>query len=154
MVWDLQDHAVELSFRIIAWRRWCCSWRVCVLLDHKIDATEYKRPSPHIMDTLPQTTPTICIPHIHSSITEADVQKAFVSFGIGKVTYIRILARTGYSCAFVHLVWDTQTEKARKIRRRLLKGKAVRYLYGDDLEQTPWFWKCVAVKQHILKDIP
>lgn len=102
------------------------------------------------MEELPETTPTICIPHVHSSTTQADIQKAFVSFGIGKVTYIRILKRPDYSCAFVHLVWNTKNEKACKIRRRLLKGKSIRYLYGEDLEQTPWFWKCVAVKQHIL----
>jgi len=100
------------------------------------------------MEDLPQTTPTICIPHIHSSLTETDVQNAFVSFDIGKITYIRILRRPEYSCAFVHLIWN-DTEKACKIRKRLLKGKSIRYLYGDDLEKTPWFWKCVAVKQHI-----
>jgi len=95
---------------------------------------------------IPATTPAICIPHIEPSITINDIQKAFKEkLNLGKITYVRIIPRDNYSCAFVHLVWN-EHEESRKIRRRLLKGKSIRFLYGDNLEETPWFWKCVATE--------
>lgn len=97
---------------------------------------------------LPMTVPTICIPHVHHSLTIQDIQDAFQRFDIGTVTYVRMLDRESYSCVFVHIVWN-ETDKAIKIRKRLLKGKSIKFLYGEDLEETPWFWKCVAVKSHL-----
>lgn len=100
------------------------------------------------MNKLPDNVPTICIPHVDNTITVNDVQEAFKRFDIGEITYIRVIPRDTYSCVFVHLEWATH-KKAKKIRKRLMNHKAVRYLYGKDLEMTPWFWKCVATKSSL-----
>jgi hypothetical protein len=101
------------------------------------------------VNEIPDTVPTICVPHMLQTITVPDIQKAFnEKLNLGKITYIRIVERDTYSCAFIHLVWNDD-EQSQKIRKRLMKGKSIRFLYGEDLATIPWFWKCVATENSI-----
>lgn len=92
------------------------------------------------------STPTICIPHVELNTTHTQVEQAITRLGIGRVVSVRIIPSNTFAYVFVQMEWDLSIEKAQVIHKRLMKGKAIKVLYGEDLETTPWFWKCVSAK--------
>jgi hypothetical protein len=102
------------------------------------------------LSTLPQTTPSMCIPRVFSNITKDRIFNVLKDLNIGFIERIDQVYRTNDSGArfqrvFVHIRWNDD-EISNKARTRLLQGKEIKIIYDD-----PWFWK-VSANRSVARD--
>lgn len=87
--------------------------------------------------------PSLCIPRVFANVTRERVEAVFHELGIGHITRVDMVVRTGekgepLKRVFVHLQWNN-SENARRARERLLGGNDIKIIYDE-----PWFWKVSA----------
>ena len=102
------------------------------------------------LSTLPQTTPSMCIPRVFSNITKERILGIFNDLNIGSIERIDQVFRTNddgahFQRVFVHIRWNDD-EISNKARTRLLQGKDIKIIYND-----PWFWK-VSANRSVARD--
>ena len=86
--------------------------------------------------------PSICIPRVLSSVTEANIREVFTKIlGQEAIERIDIAQSTypQYKRVFVHLTAWPATEDATMMRSRLRKGEHVNLVYTEGK-----YWRCVA----------
>ena len=81
------------------------------------------------LSTLPQTTPSMCIPRVFSNITKERILGIFNDLNIGSIERIDQVFRTNddgahFQRVFVHIRWNDD-EISNKARTRLLQGKDI-----------------------------
>ena len=82
------------------------------------------------LSTLPQTTPSMCIPRVFSNITKERILGIFNDLNIGSIERIDQVFRTNddgahFQRVFVHIRWNDD-EISNKARTRLLQGKDIK----------------------------
>lgn len=96
--------------------------------------------------TIPDSTPSLCIPRVFSNIGEARIRRIFDELNIGEIGRVDIISKTTekgekFNRVFVHFKrWGTDGN-AEQARQRLLNGQDIKIIYDD-----PWFWKISAYR--------
>ena len=81
--------------------------------------------------------PSICIPHLFTTITRDKIHHVFNELKIGDIESIDLHVSKDFQRAFIHFrSWYT-TPHAQSIMKRFQDGEILKIIYDD-----PWFWKC------------
>ena len=93
-----------------------------------------------------QSEPSLCIPWVHTNITEERIRGVFEAIGFGDIQRIDIVKKTDrndreHLRVFVHFSAWHDNEAAQKARQMLLNQQDIKIVYDD-----PWFWKIWASK--------
>tara|TARA_Y100000389_G_scaffold202210_1_gene246881 strand:- start:927 stop:1532 length:606 start_codon:yes stop_codon:yes gene_type:complete len=89
--------------------------------------------------------PSLCIPRVFANITDERVWGVFNELNIGEIDRIDMVHKEGannnvsYQRVFVHFKMWYSTPEAADVRKRLVKGDAIKIVYDD-----PWYWKVSA----------
>jgi hypothetical protein len=92
--------------------------------------------------------PSLCIPRVHTNITESRIRNVFTELKLGVIHRIDIVNRKEekFKIVFIHFKKWFQEGNAVIARERLMNGQEIKVIYDD-----PWFWKISAYKERELK---
>ena len=98
------------------------------------------------LSTAAPCEPSLCIPWVHTNITEERIRGVFEAIGFGDIQRIDIVKKTDrndreHLRVFVHFSAWHDNEAAQKARQMLLNQQDIKIVYDD-----PWFWKIWASK--------
>jgi len=95
--------------------------------------------------------PSICIPRVHSSITQKYIYQVFEKLEIDGIHKIELFptkktAKDNEDSfrVFIHFRQWGLSENAIYMRKRLIEGKDVKIIYDKLL---PWYWKMTAFRE-------
>ncbi len=87
------------------------------------------------------TSFSLCIPRIISSVSDQTINDIISRINLGKLNRIDIIKRKNekgnfYKRVFIHFDYWDNNDIALKAKERLLEGKDIKIVYDY-----PWFWK-------------
>jgi len=89
--------------------------------------------------------PSLCIPRVHSNITEKRIHTIFTKLKLGIINKIDIIQKNKedkFKLVFIHFKEWFHEGNALIARERLMNGKEIKVIYDD-----PWFWKISALRE-------
>jgi hypothetical protein len=89
--------------------------------------------------------PSLCIPRVHSNISEKRIYTIFIKLKLGIISKIDIIQKNKedkFKLVFIHFKEWFREGNALIARERLMNGKEIKVIYDD-----PWFWKISALRE-------
>jgi hypothetical protein len=89
--------------------------------------------------------PSLCIPRVHSNISEKRIRTIFTKLKLGIISKIDIIQKNKedkFKLVFIHFKEWFREGNALIARERLMNGKEIKVIYDD-----PWFWKISALRE-------
>jgi hypothetical protein len=89
--------------------------------------------------------PSLCIPRVHSNISEKRIHAIFTKLKLGIISKIDIIQKNKedkFKLVFIHFKEWFREGNALIARERLMNGKEIKVIYDD-----PWFWKISALRE-------
>ena len=98
-------------------------------------------------ENIPSNFPSLCIPRVFATVTEAQVGKVLSELHLGIIKRIDIVKKNGekdakFQRVFIHFKTWYPDGNATIARERVLNGKDIKIIYND-----PWYWKITAYRE-------
>ena len=86
------------------------------------------------------SNPSLCIPRVEVNFNKEDIISIFQQLQFGKIERVDVIHKKNrkgqdYKCVFIHFKYWYNSEKADKIKERILSKNDVKIVY-----EFPWFW--------------